>query len=470
MLQLSRRLRRSPLRYAAREVGAPVHDMQEVYAAFLNRFSEQPVYDWRDVAEHESLCENCQRLGVDYTELETAHEASAPPADPESKQYQPMPGVALSRAQFRGMYANATDEIRKAILAHGMLARIAKDTGELIPGCQWAIKTGDLPARISEQLTGSPHRWREILPINPSLKLILSGPRTGQLTNWFTGKVINLPASWCGTETIEPPKLPPPVPVSERNTYTVISGDFPIKIAKKFTGDDGRWRELIKANTQKPTDPKTGNFKTLFPGEKLFLPASWPSTPIGVEPPIIPPAKREPPKEPPEPDKPPPVGPPDVLPKTPPSPLMTLKAIAAVQIQLAFFFKLHASEAPLAITPIFGSIADDFAGIWNERTVAAMKAFQIWANKRGRVVGGIARSMTPLPEDGQPDPASIAVLSAQTSADLKRLGLPILPVPPRDLPLPGEPPPPGVVPEKKGNIGPLLVAGALAAAALGGFV
>lgn len=63
--------------------------------------------------------------------------------------------------------------------------------------------------------------------------------------------------------------------VTETGFYIVKAGDFPAKIAANLTGDETRWPELIRANPNKPTDPKTGNFKTLFAHEKLKLPASW---------------------------------------------------------------------------------------------------------------------------------------------------------------------------------------------------
>ena len=61
-------------------------------------------------------------------------------------------------------------------------------------------------------------------------------------------------------------------------TYTVLPGDFPIKIAQKLTGNGNRWHELIAANPNKKTGAD-GNFVTLLPGDVLKLPASWSSAP-----------------------------------------------------------------------------------------------------------------------------------------------------------------------------------------------
>lgn len=59
----------------------------------------------------------------------------------------------------------------------------------------------------------------------------------------------------------------------------VERGDNAWNIAKAITGDGSRWEELIEANPQKPT-ARSGNFETLVAGEILFLPLTWPETPI----------------------------------------------------------------------------------------------------------------------------------------------------------------------------------------------
>lgn len=60
--------------------------------------------------------------------------------------------------------------------------------------------------------------------------------------------------------------------------YVVENGDNPWAIAKKLMGDGNKWRELVKANPQKPTvktGANAGGFVTLFAGERLKLPATW---------------------------------------------------------------------------------------------------------------------------------------------------------------------------------------------------
>lgn len=56
--------------------------------------------------------------------------------------------------------------------------------------------------------------------------------------------------------------------------YVVESGDSPWKIAEKLTGSGNNWKQLIAANPGKKT-ASDGNFKTLFAGERLTLPAKW---------------------------------------------------------------------------------------------------------------------------------------------------------------------------------------------------
>ena len=87
----------------------------------------------------------------------------------------------------------------------------------------------------------------------------------------------NVPTVPPFTPIVAPPSpQPAPSPAFATNgTYTVLSGDFPIKIAQKLTGNGNRWHELIAANPQKKTGAD-GNFVTLLPGEILRLPASWP--------------------------------------------------------------------------------------------------------------------------------------------------------------------------------------------------
>jgi nucleoid-associated protein YgaU len=78
--------------------------------------------------------------------------------------------------------------------------------------------------------------------------------------------------------TRPPSQVVPPYPSDPANSYVVQQGDFPWKIATKFTGHGARWPELVAANPTKPR-ASDGNFATLLPGEKLSLPAAWSGAP-----------------------------------------------------------------------------------------------------------------------------------------------------------------------------------------------
>ncbi len=89
------------------------------------------------------------------------------------------------------------------------------------------------------------------------------------------------------TSSPSAPSVPvTPVPVSpaiaEARFVTVLKGEGPAAITKRVLGasQEGRWRELVKANSPpKAVDAKTGNFKILNIGEKLKVPANWPNSP-----------------------------------------------------------------------------------------------------------------------------------------------------------------------------------------------
>lgn len=70
----------------------------------------------------------------------------------------------------------------------------------------------------------------------------------------------------------------PSTPTVLATTYTVKEGDFPWKLAERYTKHGARWPELVAANPKKAR-AKDGNFASLLPGEKINLPASWVSLP-----------------------------------------------------------------------------------------------------------------------------------------------------------------------------------------------
>lgn len=87
--------------------------------------------------------------------------------------------------------------------------------------------------------------------------------------------------------TSPPGAVPPPaIPtIPTAGVYTIKSGDSGSAIARKFTGDAGRWRELLASNpTLKVVQTENANgpvtlIKPFNPGQTLKLPADWPPTP-----------------------------------------------------------------------------------------------------------------------------------------------------------------------------------------------
>jgi nucleoid-associated protein YgaU len=187
---------------------------------------------------------------------------------------------------------------------------------------KYTVKAGDFPIKIALKF-GQPERaWRDLVAANPHKEK----KPDGNFKNIVPGEDLFIPATWPdlpGLAKVTPappapppappgpsleahlpgrapppgavPSAPPPVvpvvlslpspspagaPSSTAATYRVVKGDSPSRIAKKLTGNDARWPELIKANPQKERRPD-GNFKSLQPSEVLTLPASWnaPSAP-----------------------------------------------------------------------------------------------------------------------------------------------------------------------------------------------
>jgi hypothetical protein len=155
----------------------------------------------------------------------------------------------------------------------------------------------------------------------------------------------------------------------------------------------------------------------------------------------------------PEPPKPSPSKPEPKKPKKPAPTPSPERPLALIQAELAFFYQQHAAEAPTNLTPLFGFRPGDTDGVWDARSVDAMKGFQAWLNARNGLYKGMKRSMGDLPENGQPDAASVAALDSVVRKDLADLGLkklpetPGLPTPPQLPELPGPKPPPGKLPE-----------------------
>lgn len=66
-----------------------------------------------------------------------------------------------------------------------------------------------------------------------------------------------------------------PVTPKEHITYTIQHGDYPVGLAKRFTGDGNRWREILPLNPQLKRHSKTGNITNFHPGVVIKVPDSW---------------------------------------------------------------------------------------------------------------------------------------------------------------------------------------------------
>jgi nucleoid-associated protein YgaU len=93
-----------------------------------------------------------------------------------------------------------------------------------------------------------------------------------------------------------PAPIPIPVPVPQAATYTLKSGDTGFSLAKRFTGDGSRWKEILGANPELKTEtvnvprqtaahPEGEMVATTFikpwqPGQVIKVPGNWPPTPL----------------------------------------------------------------------------------------------------------------------------------------------------------------------------------------------
>lgn len=68
-------------------------------------------------------------------------------------------------------------------------------------GTTYIIKSGDNPSMLAKKATGDGMRWRELLPVNPSLKVVQTRDDSGKLIATHVqpfnpGQVLNWPAGW----------------------------------------------------------------------------------------------------------------------------------------------------------------------------------------------------------------------------------------------------------------------------------
>lgn len=85
-------------------------------------------------------------------------------------------------------------------------------------------------------------------------------------TEWRDFDVKVYDANKTSTEEKKRPTEPKP------KTHVVKKGETLTKVARKYTGNNAKWRELYEANKK---NLKSGNADLIYPGEKLTIPSGW---------------------------------------------------------------------------------------------------------------------------------------------------------------------------------------------------
>ncbi len=425
MQRMGRRAIKLPTKAIARETGYNEMDCRRAMAAFLNRSAGSPVVGWQNVGELDSMETAALREQIQVP----IGDFDAGEMTFDKVKVVPKLNLKLPQDFVQKLYDQGGANIKKALLAHGLLARVAQQTGELDGKGGWIIKSGDTGFGIAKKVTGDGNRWREIIPVNPGMSTYTDKNGATQIKPWQIGQRISLPPSWLGSATPLPAPLPIPtsiptslpssIPTSlpssipqlpqstslpasvGRRQYTVVKGDTMFGIAKRFTGDGNRWKELHAENPQ-VKDPNV-----IVVGQKLFVPPTWPDLP-GVT--TTPTATTIP--------LPVPGAP--AIPSHSPEP-----TIGAIQTMLAFFYQKHGQEVPTGLfssssVPTFGQDPDDFSGVWTDRCLEATQGFQGWSNAHPRP------GVTPLTVNGDMDQPTLAALQVVNAQDLATItGTPV---------------------------------------------
>lgn len=411
-------------------------DVRSAVAAFLERFGATRELDYRDVGEFETFDQAARKHQVYLPP-----DIGAWPAETGELHVVQIPAVPVARKMLHAVYQRGDSNIRRALLAHELLAHVARNTGEL-EGTSWVVQgNGDWPSKVAKTVVGDESRWKEILPLNPFLKL----QSNGNIPQWTKGTRIQLPPSWfpSAVPVAAAPATPAPSGGPPFNseyplgypsaTYTIRAGDTGEKVAERITGNKARWKELLTAN---PTLAGPHGIE-LYEGKSLRLPPSWvkaqptPVTSVIANPPpplpepttqvTAPPASSPPIAKPPvsdggigSPPAQPPFTPAPVglgNPAAPSGPVVTgtTEQIALVQIMLASFYRDHPDATYTVSGAPYGADPADFAGEWTDRTTAAFLGFERWWNGKGKTPTLVA--------DGLPDGDAVQALINQIFED-----------------------------------------------------
>lgn len=169
------------------------------------------------------------------------------------------------------------------------------------------VQSGDGFIRITRRLLGAGQddRWRELRDAN--VPQDADGRKRSKDTDAKGGikpqlqpnQKLFVPANWPVSgvpvnptpSPVTPPFVPTPAPSTGKRITVVQSGDGFFRIAQRLGVDGNRWPELRDRNVpvdadgrsrQKDTAAKGGIKPQLNPGNKLFVPESWPASSAAV--------------------------------------------------------------------------------------------------------------------------------------------------------------------------------------------
>ncbi len=515
--QIARALHRNPemwhlpARRLAEDFGAPVQTAQRGIAALLSHWHPDARPEWHDVGAIESTHQVADRIQIPNA-MRLSHGQRKP--RPRVTIHR-LPKQKVARSLLLRLAQSGSKHARMGLHKFGVLAKTARDTGELTAPTVWTIRSGDLPVAVAQKLTGRTKEadgswtWKGFGRVNPGMNVEGAIP-----VPWQVGQQVNIPPEWVGAPTAPPPGAPPGTPPKPGpytppplppgggggkggppfrppskypngypgSTYTTQKGDLGSTIAEKITGDSTRWPELVAVN------PGTSSkqYGMVFGiGQNLALPGSWQAVAVVSPPPISPPHIGPPPPPlggppggAPPPPKPtpgvfanPPPGIPDVnVTKVEGDPAQVMIIAAELSSWLGRHPEVKDRNNPVfgtQLTPVAGGLTTDTEGHWDNRIQTTMQEFQTWANQTGQAQKYLGRQLN---TDGLPTDISMAVLQAVTAAELPGLhpgGGAAPPGPPAGPPG-GRPPgpAPGAQPSTGGGAGGLLAAAAAAATLL----
>jgi hypothetical protein len=346
-------------------------------------------------------------------------------------------------------------DLRQLKLMAGTGGAQARDVSGVDPASRtYHAEPGETPTGITKKLTGSADRIPDLLASNPD--------------HAKDEPIWRIPPGWLLFDHSSDTGA-----LSTQRKYIVQGGDTPFGIAEKLGAKATHpkwWSELKAANPSKKTADNGGNWQSLWPGEEIGIPDSWPPHALAVPASGFPvPGGSPPPGSFPVPNSPPPGAPypgapnanplPGWPPALPMGPAANSTMDPGVMLQSQGMLRFFSVQHPGACNPQdFGATAIDYTGTSTPRTVQAIQSFQLWWNQ--------THGSTPLRTDGTLDDATYKALYSTTVATLpppvpSAPGEQPKPLPQNTTPIPVPqntgpfPPPsqPGVSPPSQGQSG-----------------